>query len=59
MPTVSSLAGDLDVNMYTVNKVYNLLVDEEILMKSQKGYMIDLSSKQPNALEDELKIKIE
>lgn len=54
-----SLAGDLDVNMYTVNKVYNLLVDEEILMKSQKGYMIDLSSKQPNALEDELKIKIE
>lgn len=59
LPSVRSLAGDLGVNMHTVNKAYNLLVDEEILMKSQKGYMINSSSKQPNALEDELKIKIE
>ena len=32
LPSVRSLAGDLGVNMHTVNKAYNLLVDEEILI---------------------------
>lgn len=59
LPSVRSLAGDLGVNMHTVNKAYNLLVDEEILTKSQQGYMIDSSTKMPSALEDELKMKIE
>lgn len=40
LPSVRSLAGDLGVNMHTVNKAYNLMVEEGILAKNQKGYTI-------------------
>lgn len=59
LPSVRGLAGDLGVNMHTVNKAYNLLVDEEILVKSQRGYMMDTTNKRPNDLEAEMKARIE
>ena len=59
LPSVRSLAGDLGVNMHTVNKAYNLLVDEEILIKSQRGYRVDTSDKIPDDLEDLLKERLE
>lgn len=40
LPSVRILASDLSVNMHTVNKAYNLLTDEGILLKSNKGYTI-------------------
>lgn len=40
LPSVRSLAGDLGINMHTVNKAYNLLVEEEILEKGSKGYAV-------------------
>lgn len=40
LPSVRSLAGDLGINMHTVNKAYNLLVDEGVLEKNQKGYFV-------------------
>ena len=40
LPSVRSLASDLGINMHTVNKAYNLLVDEGILIKSKRGYFI-------------------
>ncbi len=59
LPSVRSLAGDLGVNMHTVNKAYNLLVDEEILVKSQRGYMINTTDKIPEDLEEQLKERLE
>lgn len=58
-PSVRVLAGDLGVNMHTVNKAYNLLVDEEILMKSQRGYMLNTSKKKPSDLDKQMKERIE
>ena len=40
LPSVRSLASDLGINMHTVNKAYNLLVDEGVLIKSKRGYFI-------------------
>lgn len=59
LPSVRVLAGDLGVNMHTVNKAYNLLVDQDILVKSQRGYMIDATNKKPGDLEHEMKKRIE
>lgn len=59
LPSVRVLAGDLGVNMHTVNKAYNLLVDEEILVKSQRGYMLDTANKKPRDIEEHIKEKIE
>lgn len=59
LPSVRQLAGDLGVNMHTVNKAYNLLVDEEILVKSQRGYMINTSSQKPNDLDEQIQVRIE
>lgn len=44
LPSVRSLASDLGINMHTVNKAYNLLVDEGVLIKSKRGYFIQESS---------------
>lgn len=41
LPSVRSLAGDLGVNMHTVNKAYNILVEENILTKNQQGYVVN------------------
>ena len=43
LPSVRSLASDLGVNMHTVNKAYNILVDEGILRKNQQGYSIQFN----------------
>lgn len=59
LPSVRGLAGDLGVNMHTVNKAYNLLVDEEILVKSQRGYTIDATDKIPDDLDHRLKERLE
>ena len=59
LPSVRSLAGDLGVNMHTVNKAYNLLVDEEILIKSQKGYTLNPSKARSMKLSNQIKIKLE
>lgn len=40
LPSVRSLASELGINMHTVNKAYNLLVDEGVLVKNQKGYFV-------------------
>lgn len=40
LPSVRSLASDLGINMHTVNKAYNLLVDEGVLVKSKRGYVL-------------------
>ncbi len=59
LPSVRLLAGDLGVNMHTVNKGYNLLVDEGILVKSQRGYMIQITKELSIESEIELQEKIE
>ena len=59
LPSVRLLAGDLGVNMHTVNKGYNLLVDEGILVKSQRGYMIQITKELSIESEIEIKKKIE
>ena len=59
LPSVRSLAGDLGVNMHTVNKGYNLLVDEGVLVKSQRGYMVEITKEPSNEIEMELQAKIE
>lgn len=40
LPSVRSLAGDIGINMHTVNKAYNYLVREEILINQKKGFQI-------------------
>lgn len=59
LPSVRVLAGDLGVNMHTINKSYNLLVEEGILVKSQRGYMIEIAKDNPLDFEDQLQEKIE
>lgn len=60
LPSVRSLASDLGVNMHTVNKAYNLMVEEGILVKNQMGYSIgdrpnaDLSSEVIVSLKERL-----
>ena len=59
LPSVRVLAGDLGVNMHTVNKAYNHLVDEGILVKSQQGYTIKISKETPAEVENEMKQSID
>ena len=59
LPSVRSLAGDLGVNMHTVNKAYNLLVDDEILIKSQRGYTLNPDNHQSDELKEQIKVKLE
>ena len=49
LPSVRILASDLGVNMHTVNKAYNMLVDEGVLRKNQQGYSIYLNKVQLEA----------
>lgn len=46
LPSVRNLASDLAMNMHTVNKAYNLLVDEGVLSKNAQGYSIYLNKMQ-------------
>jgi DNA-binding transcriptional regulator YhcF (GntR family) len=59
LPSVRSLAGDLGVNMHTVNKAYNLLVDEEVLIKSQRGYSLNPDKHLSEELKEKIKVKLE
>lgn len=45
--------------MHTVNKAYNLLADEGILAKSQKGYAVDVSNKVPEGFEEQMQERLE
>lgn len=57
LPSVRSLASDLGMNMHTVNKAYNLLVDEGVLSKNQQGYSIYLNKLQLDAPKYQLALK--
>lgn len=41
MPSVRSLAGDLGVNLHTINKAYKLLVEEGVLVQEKKGFKVN------------------
>ncbi|MGO2083129.1 GntR family transcriptional regulator [Vagococcus sp.] len=41
LPSVRALAGDLGINLHTVNKAYNQLVDEGVLSKVVRGYQVN------------------
>ncbi len=40
LPSVRSLAGDIGINLHTVNKAYKVLVGEGIVNQVKKGYQI-------------------
>lgn len=40
LPSVRSLAGDIGINLHTVNKAYKVLVGEGIVEQIKKGYQI-------------------
>lgn len=49
LPSVRSLAADLDINMHTVNKAYSLLRDENFVkMDRRKGALISFDFKNQN-----------
>lgn len=43
LPSVRSLASDIDINLHTVNKAYKLLVEEGVLVQQKKGFMVNPS----------------
>lgn len=57
LPSVRSLASDLGMNMHTVNKAYNMLVDEGVLSKNQQGYSIYLNKIQLESPMYQLELK--
>lgn len=61
LPSVRGLASELGVNMHTVNKAYNLLTDEAILIKSSKGYTVQVAEKRlaSELLKEDMKSKLE
>lgn len=61
LPSVRALAGDIGVNMHTVNKAYNLLAEEGILQKNQKGFFVHApESESPDTqIQQQLKEKLE
>lgn len=53
LPSVRSLAGDIGINMHTVNKAYKLLVEEGVLTQQKKGFIVNSDTTlemQPNHL---------
>lgn len=57
LPSVRILASDLGVNMHTVNKAYNMLVEEGVLRKNQQGYSIYLNKIQLESPMYQLELK--
>lgn len=51
LPSVRSLAGDIGINLHTVNKAYKVLVGEGIVEQVKKGYQI--SSETPPKISDD------
>lgn len=61
LPSVRVLASDLGVNMHTVNKAYNILTEEGLLLKSKKGYVVSpkINRQTDEEQEDEMKKRLE
>ena len=57
MPSVRSLAGDIGVNLHTINKAYKLLVEEGVLVQEKKGFTV--SCKKPIQTSEENKKQIQ
>ena len=51
LPSVRQMAGDIGINLHTVNKAYNLLKDDGFLIiDRRKGAMINISENMSNEL---------
>lgn len=61
LPSVRVLASDLGVNMHTVNKAYNIMTEEGLLLKSKKGYVVSpkINRQTDEEQEDEMKKRLE
>lgn len=61
LPSVRVLASDLGVNMHTVNKAYNILTEEGLLLKSKKGYVVSpkINRQTDEEQEDKMKKRLE
>lgn len=49
MPSVRNLAGDLEINLHTVNKAYKLLADQQILVRQRNRFIVN----QPTAYDQQ------
>ncbi len=43
LPSVRSLAGDIGINMHTVNKAYKRLQEEGVLIQDKKAFLVNPS----------------
>lgn len=57
MPSVRSLAGDIGVNLHTINKAYKLLVDEGVLVQEKKGFKVAETEKIDTSIENKQSIQ--
>ncbi|MGX6969509.1 GntR family transcriptional regulator [Vagococcus bubulae] len=57
MPSVRALAGDIGVNLHTINKAYKLLVEEGVLVQEKKGFTV--SCEKPIQTSEENKKQIQ
>lgn len=57
MPSVRALAGDIGVNLHTINKAYKLLVEEGVLVQEKKGFTV--SCEKPIETSEENKKQIQ
>ncbi|MGX4686129.1 GntR family transcriptional regulator [Vagococcus sp. JNUCC 83] len=57
MPSVRSLAGDIGVNLHTINKAYKLLVDEGVLVQEKKGFKVAETEKINTSIENKQSIQ--
>lgn len=57
MPSVRSLAGDIGVNLHTINKAYKLLVHEGVLVQEKKGFKVAETEKIDTSIENKQSIQ--
>lgn len=57
LPSVRRLAGDIGINLHTVNKAYKTLVSEGVVEQQKKGYAISLSTPPKISMNHLLEIK--
>lgn len=60
LPSVRNLAGDIGVNMHTVNKAYHHLAEEKIIRNHKKRFIVadDLPIKMKKGYLDHFKTKL-